>query len=91
MMFDHRLLHLVGDAEIQHRRIGDEAAELHRDGIVEAELLPQLQPVLQRGVLADDLMDGVADVAKQQERQERHGEHDHERFEQPADGEREHA
>ncbi len=90
MMVDHRLLDLVGDAEVQLRRVGDEAAELHRDGIIEAKLLAQLQSIVEGGVLADHLIDGIADVAKQHEGQQRHGQHDHERLEKPADGESEH-
>ena len=36
---DHRRLELVGVAEIQPRRIGDEACELDGDWVVEAEIL----------------------------------------------------
>ena len=49
-----------------------------------------LHPVLERGVLADHLVDGIADEAEQRERDQRHRQHDHDRLEQPADGEGEH-
>ena len=90
MMADYWLLHLVGNAEIEPRGLGDEATELDCNRIVEAEFLAQPQPILQRRVLADHLVDGVADEAKQHEGQKRHRQHDDERLEQPADCEREH-
>ena len=62
-----RLLHLIGDAEFEARRVGHEAAELDDDRVVEAQLQPQPLPVLQRGVLPHHLVDGVADEAEQHE------------------------
>ena len=37
----HRLLHLIGDAEIEPCRAGDKAGELHGHRIVEAQFLAQ--------------------------------------------------
>ena len=68
----------------------DEAAELHDDGVVEAQVAPQLGAVFQGRVLADHLVDGIADVAEQGEGDQGHGQHDHQRFEEPPDREGEH-
>ena len=79
----HGLLHLIGNTEIEARRAGEEATELQRHRIIEAQLLTQSHAVFQGGVLPDHLIDGIADEAKQHERQQRHRQHDDGGLEQP--------
>src|SRR5436190_8657009 len=64
--------------------------ELHGNRIVEPQLLPQAQAILERGVLPNHLVDGVADEAEQREGDEGHRHHDDGRLEEPTDGECEH-
>ena len=86
----HRLLDLIGNAEIEAHRIAHEARELHEHRVIEAEVAAQRLAVLDGGILADHLVHGIADIAEQRERDQGHGEHDHEPFEEPPDGECEH-
>src|SRR5690242_20535233 len=64
-----RLLDLIGDAEIETRRASDKARELHMQGVIQAEIFAQLQPVLEAGILADHLVDRVTYEAEEKERQ----------------------
>ena len=74
----------VGDAEVTLHRIRHEAAELQDEGVVEAERVGELLPVLQRRVLADDARHGVAHVAEHREGDEGNGQHDHGRLQNAA-------
>ena len=86
----HRLLDLIGDAEVELRRLPDEAAELHRDWVVKTQLGAQLHPVFEAGVLSDELTDRIADEPEQHESERRDRQHDEGGFEQAPDGEGEH-
>ncbi len=87
---DHRRLELVGVAEVEPRRIADEARELDDDRIVQAELLAQRGALLGGRLDADHLVDRIADEAEQRERDQRHREHHHDGLQQAANDEGEH-
>ena len=87
---DHRRLELVGIAEIEPRRVADEARELDRNRIVEAEILTQLGALLGGRLDPDHHVDGIADEAEQRERDQRHREHHHDGLQQAANDEGEH-
>jgi hypothetical protein len=50
-------MELVGRAEVELRRLDDEAAELDRDRVVQTEPLPQGFTFFNRGLDADHLVD----------------------------------
>ena len=64
---DDRLFELIGDAEIEMQGAPQEVHELYRQGIIEAEHDPQARPVCHAGILADHLIDRVADEAEHDE------------------------
>ena len=72
-------------------RRGDEGGELHREGLVEAEVGAQLRALLGRGVLPQQVGHRVADILEQHEGDEGHREHDHDGLEQAAQDEGQHA
>ena len=78
------------EAELALARIADEARELDRERLVEAEIGAQLRPLLRRGVLAEDVGDRIADVLEQHERDERHREHDEDGLDKAAKDEGKH-
>src|SRR3546814_7068718 len=80
----------VGDAEVALRRVGEEAAVLHEEGIVEAESLAQFGALLQGGVLAHHVVDRVADIGEQREGDEAYRQQDENGLQQPSDDEGDH-
>jgi hypothetical protein len=85
-----RLLHLIGDAEIEACGVADKAGKLNQDGVVQTELAADGFAVLDGGILADHLVDGIADVAEQGERDQGDNEQDHQGLEQAPDGKSQH-
>ena len=63
-----RLLELVGDAEIEPRRIGEKADGLNDRRLIEAELMAQLRTFLNRSLDPDHLVHRIADIAEHRER-----------------------
>src|SRR3546814_7353654 len=86
----HRAAMAVGDAEVALRRVGEEAAVLHEEGIVEAESLAQFGALLQGGVLAHHVVDRVADIGEQREGDEAYRQQDENGLQQPSDDEGDH-
>ena len=66
-------------------------ANCTENGCVEPEVGAHLLALLRRGVLASRLVDRIADVVEQRERDERHREHHDHALEQAAEDEGEHA
>src|SRR5579885_179528 len=66
---------LVGEAEIALGGMADEARELQDEGVVEAELVAKLLALPQTGILADDVVDGIADIGEEREGDEGHRQH----------------
>ncbi|CFN63945.1 Uncharacterised protein [Bordetella pertussis] len=64
------------NAEIALQGVADEAGELDRRRVVQAEALAQLDPLGVGGVLPQHDGDGIADVLEKHESQQGDGEHD---------------
>ena len=64
----HELPHwptvLVGEPELAGRGVSDEAGELEDERVVEAEALAELFTLFEGRVLADQVVDRIADVAE---------------------------
>src|SRR3546814_20438108 len=80
----------VGDAEVALRRVGEEAAVLHEEGIVEAESLAQFGALLQGGVLAHHVVDRVADIGEQRDGDEAYRQQDENGLHHPSDDDGDH-
>src|SRR5215216_6168839 len=61
---EYRLLHLIGDAEVEVQNLPNKAAELQGDRIVETELRAEFEPILEARVLTHQLVDRIADETK---------------------------
>ena len=85
-----RLGGAVAEAELALGGVADEAEELDRRGVVEAELLPQRLAFAGRRVLADHAVDRVADIAEQGEGHEPDHQQDSDRLDQASQDEGEH-
>jgi hypothetical protein len=80
----------VGNAELAANPAADETSELYQHGIVETELLAQLGAVLQRRVLSDHVVDGVADEAEERKGDDTDGQHHRDGLDQAAKHESDH-
>ena len=85
-----RLLELIGNAEIEPRRVSEKAEGLHDRGIVEPELLAQRRALALGRLDADHLVHRVADIAEQQECDEADRDQHADRGEEATDDEGDH-
>ena len=81
--FGYRPAVLVREPEIALRAVGGKASELHKEAVVQSQPLFQLFTFFERCVLADHVVDRITDIAKQRERNQRDGQHDHNRLHEP--------
>jgi hypothetical protein len=65
--------------------------ELHREGLVEAQIGTQLRTLLRRRVLPEQIVDRIADVLEQQEGDEGYRQHHDDGLGETADDEGKHA
>src|SRR5207249_10101769 len=70
--------------------VADKASELHGKGLVEPQVGAQLGALLGRGVLAEQIRHGIADILEQHERDERDREHHDHGLDEAAKDEGEH-
>ena len=61
---DHRLLELIGNAEIEMQRVPHEASELNDDGVVEPQGFAQLGAFRGGSFQPDHLIDRIAHEAE---------------------------
>ena len=87
---DDRLLELIGDAEIEARRIGEKAQRLDDHGLVETELMAQLLALDHRGLDSDHLVHGIADISEHREGDQPDRDQDADRREEAAEDEGDH-
>ena len=85
-----RLLELIGDAEVEVRRVGEKARRLHDRRLIETQLMTQLLALEDRGFDAHHLIDGIADEAEHRERDQPHRDHDADRREEAVEREGDH-
>ena len=78
------------DAEIALRGVADEARELHREGLIQPQVLAQCGALFFGRVLAQQVGDRVADVLEQHEGDEGHRQHDDDGLDQAAKDEDQH-
>ncbi len=86
----HRLAKLIGDAELELRRVGEIVHELKRDRVVKAERVADRGALGGRGVDGNQLVDGVAGEAEHRKRDDADGNHDAYGLDRPAKSESEH-
>ncbi len=75
----------VADAEFEPRRIADEADELDRDRVLEAEVAGELLAILDRRLLTDEVRHRVADEAEHGEGDKSDRQHDEDGLRQAFD------
>ena len=63
-----RLLELVAHAEIEPGRVHEKSRGLDDRGLIEAELMAQLSPLLGGGLDSDHLVHRIADIAEHRKR-----------------------
>src|SRR5699024_7050141 len=80
----------VGNAEVALGGIADEACELHREGVVQPELLTQFFTLLLGRLLPDHVVDRIADEIEQAEGHQRDDEHHDDGLENPPNDEGQH-
>ena len=66
----------IGKAEIAFRGVDHVIPVLDHEWIVQAQGFPQLFPVLQRGFLTHQIINGIAHKAEKAKRNQRNGQHD---------------
>ncbi len=86
-----RLAELIGDAELELRRVDEVARELHRNRVVQPERLPDRGALGVGGVDRHHLVHGIAGETEHRERDDPDGEHDADGLDCTAKSESEHA
>ncbi len=85
-----RLAELVGDAELELRRVAEIARELHQHGIVKPERFADRGALGGRRIQRDDLVDRIAGEAEHRKRDDPDRDHDADGLDGAAKSESEH-